>query len=98
MAGPSPAITTVDGMCYPYSPIERNGRIARRLNCSWCLTAEIRVSCRQPSRGRRRRHDLRQQLLALGLRSIARHGRGEAFENAVFERGDDGVMNVALPA
>src|SRR5690348_3111213 len=46
----------------------------------------------------RRRHHLRQKLLALRLRTIAFYGRGEALEDAVLERGDDGVMHVALAA
>src|ERR1700678_1649259 len=47
---------------------------------------------------RRRGHHLRQELLALGLRAIALHGRGEALQDAVFERGDDGVVHIALAA
>src|SRR5256885_2043138 len=38
------------------------------------------------------------QLLALGLRTIAGHGGGEALQNAFLERGDDGVVTVALAA
>ena len=47
---------------------------------------------------RRRHHHLRQQLLALRLRAVALHGRGETFEDAVFEGGDDGVVDIALAA
>src|ERR1700753_630469 len=45
-----------------------------------------------------RHHHLRQQLLALRLRTVADPGGGETLENAVLERGDDGVVHVALAA
>src|SRR5438477_211591 len=47
---------------------------------------------------RRRRHDLRQQRFPLRLRAIALHGRGKALEDAIFEGGNDGVVDVALAA
>src|SRR5579872_3453177 len=43
-------------------------------------------------------HDLRQKLLALVLRAVTLHGRGETLQNAVLERRDDGVMHIALAA
>src|SRR5205807_4951798 len=39
---------------------------------------------------------LRQQLLAFGLRAIAFQGGGETLEDTVLERGDDGVVDIAL--
>ena len=45
---------------------------------------------------RRGRHYLGQQLLAFRLRTVALHGRGETFEDAVLEGGDDGIVDVAL--
>src|SRR5581483_7893278 len=53
--------------------------------------------CERPLR-RDSEHDLRQKLLALLLRAVALHGRGEALENAVLERRDDGVMHITLAA
>src|SRR5712691_8409961 len=47
---------------------------------------------------RSRDDHLRQQTLALGLGAVALHRRGEAFEDAVLEGGDNGVMDVALAA
>src|SRR5258708_34338456 len=47
---------------------------------------------------RSRRDHLRQQRFALGLGAIALHRRGKALEDAVFERGDDGVVDIALAA
>src|SRR5258708_601030 len=44
------------------------------------------------------RHDLREKLLALGLRALALHGRRETLEDAVLEGGDDGVVDIALAA
>src|SRR5260370_19087879 len=61
------------------------------------LYHEGRLRCAEKLR-RRGRHHLRQKLLALRLRAIALHGRREALEDAVLERGDNGVVNIALAA
>ena len=49
-----------------------------------------------PALHRRRHYDLRQELLASGLRARAFHGGGEALEDAVLERGHDGVVDIGL--
>jgi hypothetical protein len=56
--------------------------------------------CMGPSSilSRRGRYHLRQQRLALGLGAVALHRRGKTLEDAVFERSDDGVVDIALAA
>src|SRR6185369_5510050 len=47
---------------------------------------------------RSRSHHLRQELLALLLRTRTLHGRRKALEDAILEGGDDGVVHIALAA
>src|ERR1700752_3162437 len=59
------------------------------------LEGELR---RVAALSRGRQHHLRQELLALLLGAIACHRRGEALQNTILKRRDDGVVDVALAA